>query len=71
MIRRIYNRIISDQASRRRIRFYQMKSALCPICNNVIYYDTKEKMFRCKKEDCTYRKEKVESLEDDESYNLE
>lgn len=70
MIRRL-RLSLQQQASRRRIRFNQLKANLCPICNNIVYYDTREKLFKCKKEDCPYREEKIEFNLDYDVYGMD
>lgn len=56
---------LQSQADRRRIRFSQLRANLCPLCNNIVYFDTKENLFKCKNDDCIFKEEKIENNIDD------
>ena len=62
MLRRLRLNLQSQANRRRMIRFSQLRSNLCPICNNIVYFDTKENLFRCKTDDCSFKEEKSENI---------
>lgn len=58
MIRRM--NFSMQSANRRRIRFSQLRSCLCPMCNNVLLFSNVKNAFVCQTEDCGYTEQKVE-----------
>ena len=60
-------RFISQQSSRHRIRFNQLKSCLCPMCNSLVFFDNKDNAFKCQSEDCSYREEKMDYAQEYEN----
>ena len=66
MIRKMIN--LSNR--RRLIRFNLLRQQLCPLCDNIIYFDNKEDIYKCKNTECDYRIEKELSI-NDENFAME
>jgi len=60
MIRRMLN--ITNR--RRLIHFNMQRQNLCPICNNHIYYDNKEDVYKCRNNSCDFKEQKYIYEED-------
>ena len=58
MIRRM--NLSMQSANRRRIRFNQLRSCLCPMCNNLLYYSNVKNAYVCQGETCSYIEQKLE-----------
>ncbi len=69
MLRRLLNNLQS-QADRRRIRFHQLRTNLCPICNSIIYLNTKDNTYKCRNNDCSF-KESKEPFDTDLSHDIQ
>lgn len=69
MVKRLMNRY----AQSNRIRFNQLRTCLCPLCNSIIYFDPKDNAYKCKNEDCLFKDFKVETEtnEEQETKSLE
>ena len=57
--------MITTHNRRRLIRFNLLRKHLCPICNNIIYFDNKEDIYKCKNIKCDYRIEKELTVNDE------
>ena len=63
-------KMINTSNRRRLIRFNLLRQQLCPLCDNIIYFENKENIYKCKNTDCDYRVEKELSI-DDENLEIE
>lgn len=52
---------MSSSDRRRLVRFCLLRQQICPLCGNYIYFNNKDKVFKCKNEACDYI---VESVDD-------
>ena len=63
-------KMIYTHNRRRLIRFNLLRKHLCPICKNLIYFDNKEDIYKCKNSECYFKVEK-ELYKTDENFTLE
>lgn len=45
---------MNDSNRRRLVRFCMLRQQLCPICNNLIYFDNKDKIYKCRNVKCDF-----------------
>jgi len=62
MIKKIIN---SNQNKRRLIRFNMLRKHLCPLCDSIVYFNTKENIFMCKNVNCNFKEEKDKTYSDE------
>jgi len=61
------------RSNQRRIRFNICKNFCCPDCNEKVYWDDSDQVFRCSNDDCDFTCDKdgfLISLNKDDTKNL-
>lgn len=61
---------MSASDRRRLVRFCLLRHQICPFCGNYIYFNNKDKVFKCKNEDCDYIVENIEDKTNTDNINV-